>query len=68
MNMERPKRSYTKDKSSSFGIRLPMPTFSSLEAYVSDNNTWRAVVINNALAEYFSSRGIDVSPLKSKQL
>lgn len=40
-----------------------MATFSILETYVSDENTWRAVVINNALVEYFSLREVDVASL-----
>ncbi len=60
MNIEKPKRKYAKDKSKPFGIRLPMTTFNALETFVLENNTWRSVVINNALTEYFSFEEINI--------
>ena len=68
MNLKKPKRKYAKDKSKPFGIRLPMTTFNALETFVLENNTWRSVVINNALTEYLSLGEINVGDYKGGSL
>lgn len=68
MSIEKPKRKYAKDKSKPFGIRLPMNTFNALETFVLENNTWRSVVINNALTEYLSLGEINIGDYKGGSL